>query len=85
VVAIPNPPQIRVAGVAVAAALGRFGGVVHQHDRAVARPGDLAEHDRDRLDLLVAVLGDLMGLDEGVDDEGADLVRFDVLDAGVDR
>jgi hypothetical protein len=26
-----------------------------------------------------------MGLDEGVDDEGADLVRFDVLDAGVDR
>ena len=68
----------------VAAALGRLGGVVHQHDRAVAGPGDLAEHDRDRFDLLVAVLGDLVGLDEGVDDEGADLVRANVLDAGID-
>jgi hypothetical protein len=64
-----------------ARALGRLGGVVHQHDRAVTRPGDLAEHDRDRLDLLVAVLGDLMRLDEGIDDEGADLVRADVLSA----
>ena len=75
---------VQVAGMPVARALRRLGGVVHQHDRALAPAGDLAEHDRDRLDLLVAVLVDLVGLDERVDDEHADAVRLDVLDAGVD-
>ena len=58
--------------------------MVDEHDRAVAAAGDLAEHRRDRLDLLVGVLVDLVRLDERVDDEQADAVCADVLDAGVD-
>ena len=54
------------------------------HDRAVAAAGDLAEQGRDRLDLLVGVLVDLVGLDERIDDEQSDAAWVDVLDAGID-
>ena len=66
---------VEVAGVTVAASLRRLGRVVNEHDRAVAAAGDLAEQGRDRLDLLVGVLVDLVGLDERIDDEQADAVR----------
>ena len=55
----------------VAGSLRRLGRMVNEHDRAVAAAGDLAEHRRDRLDLLVGVLVDFVRLDERVDDEQA--------------
>ena len=75
---------VHVAGVAVAAALGRLGGVMDQQHRARTLAGDVAEHGGHRLDLLVGVLADLVGLDERVDDQQADGVALDVLDAAVD-
>ena len=68
----------------IAASLRRLGRVVNEHDRAVAAAGDLAEQGRDRLDLLVGVLVNLVGLDERIDDEQSDAVRADMLDAGID-
>ena len=75
---------VHVAGMAVAAALGRLGGVMDQQHRARTLAGDVAEHRGHALDLLVGVLADLVGLDERVHDEQADAVTLDVLDAAID-
>jgi hypothetical protein len=58
--------------------------MVDQKNRAVSCSGHLTEHGGHSLDLLVRVFIDLVGFDEWVDDQKADVILLDPGDAGID-